>query len=170
MNNNQLTKHCGKLRATYKTIEKQKNLISYDKDKNPKVREDYRCDKEKDYNFNTKMTSELQILYDTRKTYDEDCIKGQGIKTDKGHKTLINQYSNKLKKCKKIVNEQKPKSPKKIKKETKEEPTVKELTKILAENKVPGRSKLKTKEQKLNKVKELGLLDELIKDLSKMKI
>jgi hypothetical protein len=162
-NKNNLKAHCGKLRRQHKEIENGKNilkkkLIKYE-NKRPKVIEEFRCDKEKPRDYNLQLKKELGDVFSARHDYDIDCIQAKGLKTDKGHKTLINQYSNKIKKCNKIIKDQ-------PKRKRQKEPTVKELRKILAENKVSGRSKLKTKQQLLDKVKEL----DLIKSFSELKL
>lgn len=161
-----LKDHCGKLRRQLKEIENGKNilkkkLIKYDKEEKPKVIEDFRCDKEKPRDYNLQLRKELGDVYSTRNYFNIDCIQSQGIITDKGHKTVLTQYSNKIKKCNKIIKNQKPK-----KEEKPTGLTVKELKRILAENKVPGRSKLKNKKQMLEKLEEL----QLVKDFAEIKI
>lgn len=114
MNKQQLSKHCGKLRAAHKTVETRKRIIERDAKGFPKLIDSYRCEDNKNYDENVALMNEMELLYNARNKYRNDCV--DKVDWDKGHNKIINAYSNRLKQCKKIVQKQKPKSPKKKRK------------------------------------------------------
>jgi hypothetical protein len=101
-----LKSYCGKLRKEHKTFEDKNKIISYDKQGHPKVRDSFSCNQNKTIAENTKTRNQLYRLKKLRSDYGRDCINEP---MDIGHKTIINQYSNKAGKCNKIIKKQKKK-------------------------------------------------------------
>lgn len=99
-----LSRYCNKIRAQHKEFETKNKIISYDKDLKPKVRETFSCNSNNTKQENMKMKKDLTKLKQLRSDYGRDCV---GKPMDKGHKTIINQYSNKISKCNKILKKQK---------------------------------------------------------------